>query len=58
MTAYFGLLEVAVVEAQAKPSSFRARAGATGSVVGQIAKIKGCRAVGTAGGPEQKCRAG
>src|SRR5713226_7487986 len=29
--------------------------GAVGSVVGQIAKIKGCRAVGIAGGPE-KCR--
>jgi NADPH-dependent curcumin reductase CurA len=32
-----------------------AAAGATGSVAGQIAKIKGCRAVGIAGGP-QKCR--
>ncbi len=30
-------------------------AGATGSVVGQIAKIKGCRAIGVAGGTE-KCR--
>ena len=30
-------------------------AGATGSVAGQIAKIKGCRVVGIAGGPE-KCR--
>ena len=30
-------------------------AGATGSVVGQIAKIKGCRVVGIAGGAE-KCR--
>ena len=30
-------------------------AGATGSVVGQLAKIAGCRAVGIAGGPE-KCK--
>ena len=32
-----------------------AASGAVGSVVGQLAKIKGCRAVGIAGG-EQKCR--
>jgi NADPH-dependent curcumin reductase CurA len=32
-----------------------AASGAVGSVVGQIAKIKGCRAVGIAGGPD-KCR--
>ena len=32
-----------------------AAAGATGSLVGQIAKIKGCRVVGIAGGPE-KCK--
>jgi NADPH-dependent curcumin reductase CurA len=32
-----------------------AASGAVGSIVGQIAKIKGCRAVGIAGGPE-KCR--
>lgn len=31
-----------------------AAAGAVGSIVGQIAKIKGCRVVGIAGGPE-KC---
>ena len=30
-------------------------AGATGSIAGQIAKIKGCRTIGIAGGPE-KCR--
>ena len=53
-TAYFGLLEVG----QPKPGEtvvVSAAAGAVGSVVGQIAKIKGCRAVGIAGGPE-KCR--
>jgi NADPH-dependent curcumin reductase CurA len=52
-TAYFGLLEVG----QLKPGEtvvVSAAAGAVGSVVGQIAKIKGCRAVGIAGGPA-KC---
>src|SRR5579871_547313 len=54
MTAYVGLLEIG------QPSSgetvaVAAASGAVGSVVGQIAKIKGCRAVGVAGGPE-KCR--
>jgi len=54
ITAYFGLLEVG----RPKPGEtvvVSAAAGATGSVVGQIAKIKGCRAVGIAGGAE-KCR--
>ena len=53
LTAYFGLLEVG----QAKSGDtvvVSGAAGATGMVVGQIAKIKGCRAVGIAGGPE-KC---
>ena len=53
-TAYFGLLEVG----QPKPGEtvvVSAASGAVGSVVGQIAKIKGCRAVGIAGGPD-KCR--
>jgi NADPH-dependent curcumin reductase CurA len=53
LTAYFGLLEVG----QAKAGDtvvVSGAAGATGMVVGQIAKIKGCRAVGIAGGP-QKC---
>lgn len=53
-TAYFGLLEVG----QPKPGEtvvVSAASGAVGSLVGQIAKIKGCRAVGLAGGPE-KCR--
>jgi NADPH-dependent curcumin reductase len=53
MTAYTGLLEIG----QPKPGEtvvVAAASGAVGSVVGQIAKIKGCRAVGIAGGPE-KC---
>ena len=52
-TAYFGLLDIG----QPKPGEtvvVTAAAGAVGSVVGQIAKIKGCRVVGIAGGPE-KC---
>ena len=48
MTAYFGLLEIG----QPKPGEtvvVSGAAGAVGSLVGQIAKIKGCRAVGIAG---------
>jgi NADPH-dependent curcumin reductase CurA len=53
MTAYFGLLDVGQpVEGDTVVVS--GAAGAVGSVVGQIAKIKGCRVVGIAGGPE-KC---
>lgn len=55
LTAYFGLLDVG----QPQPGDtvvVSAAAGAVGSVVGQIAKIKGCRAVGIAGGAK-KCRA-
>jgi NADPH-dependent curcumin reductase CurA len=53
-TAYFGLLEVAQPKA-GETVVVSAASGAVGSVVGQIAKIKGCRAVGIAGGPD-KCR--
>ncbi|MHB8489935.1 MAG: NADP-dependent oxidoreductase [Candidatus Dormibacteria bacterium] len=54
MTAYFGLLEVGrPVAGQTVVVS--AAAGAVGQLVGQIAKIKRCRVVGIAGGPE-KCR--
>jgi NADPH-dependent curcumin reductase CurA len=54
MTAYFGLLEIG------KPKSgdtvvVSGAAGAVGMIVGQIAKIKGCRVVGIAGG-EKKCQ--
>lgn len=52
LTAYFGLLEVCGVNA-GETVVVSAAAGAVGSVVGQIAKIKGCRAVGIAGGEEK-----
>ena len=54
MTAYFGLLETGQVKAD-DTVVVSAAAGAVGSVVGQIAKIKECRVVGIAGG-EEKCR--
>nr|WP_198151276.1 NADP-dependent oxidoreductase [Kibdelosporangium sp. MJ126-NF4]CEL13973.1 Putative oxidoreductase YncB [Kibdelosporangium sp. MJ126-NF4]CTQ88342.1 Putative oxidoreductase YncB [Kibdelosporangium sp. MJ126-NF4] len=53
-TAYFGLLDVG----RPKPGEtivVSAAAGAVGSITGQIGKIKGCRVVGIAGGPD-KCR--
>jgi NADPH-dependent curcumin reductase CurA len=53
LTAYFGLLEVGKAKA-GDTVVVSGAAGATGMVAGQIAKIKGCRAVGIAGGPE-KC---
>lgn len=54
LTAYFGLLAVGQPR-DGDTVLVSAAAGAVGSVVGQIAKIKGCRTVGIAGGP-QKCR--
>jgi NADPH-dependent curcumin reductase len=53
MTAYVGMLDIG----RPKPGEtvvVSAAAGAVGSVAGQIAKIKGCRAVGTAG-TDDKC---
>jgi NADPH-dependent curcumin reductase CurA len=53
MTAYFGLLDIGrPVEGETVVVS--GAAGAVGGVVGQLAKLKGARAVGIAGGPE-KC---
>jgi hypothetical protein len=54
LSAYFGLLDVGQVKA-GDTVVVSGAAGAVGSVVGQIARIKGARAVGLAGGPE-KCR--
>jgi NADPH-dependent curcumin reductase CurA len=52
-TAYFGLLEVGQPKA-GETVVVSAASGAVGAIVGQIARIKGCRAVGIAGGPD-KC---
>src|SRR3954447_21545590 len=53
MTAYFGLLEVGAAR-EGDTVVVSGAAGAVGSTVGQIAKLKGCRVIGIAGGPE-KC---
>jgi NADPH-dependent curcumin reductase len=53
MTAYFGLLDVGKPKA-GDTVVVSGAAGAVGQVVGQIAKIKGCRVVGIAGG-QDKC---
>jgi NADPH-dependent curcumin reductase CurA len=53
MTAYFGLLDVGVLK-EGDTVVVSGAAGAVGSVVAQIAKIKNCHVVGIAGGPE-KC---
>jgi hypothetical protein len=52
-TAYFGLLDLG----QPKPGEtvvVSGAAGATGSIAGQIARLKGCKVIGIAGGPD-KC---
>ncbi|GIK26780.1 MAG: NADP-dependent oxidoreductase [Betaproteobacteria bacterium] len=54
VTAWYGLMDIC----QPKPGEtvvVTAASGAVGSVVGQLAKMKGCRAIGIAGGAE-KCR--
>jgi len=53
MTAYFGLLEVGLPKA-GETVVVSGAAGAVGQTVGQVAKIKGCRVVGIAGGAD-KC---
>ena len=52
LTAYFGLLEVGKLQ-ERETVFVSGAAGAVGSVVGQIAKIKGCRVVGSAGTDEK-----
>ncbi len=53
MTAYFGLLDIAKPKA-GETVVVSGAAGAVGTVVGQIAKLKGCRVIGIAGGKD-KC---
>ena len=53
LTAYFGLKELGQPKA-GETVVVSAASGAVGSVVGQLAKLWGCRAIGIAGGPE-KC---
>lgn len=53
MTAYFGILEVGKLK-EGETVLVSGAAGAVGSVVGQIAKIKNCKVVGIAGGAD-KC---
>ena len=55
LTAYFGLLD-GLKPVTGETILVTGAAGAVGSVVGQIAKIKGCRVIGIAGGAEKCAR--
>ena len=54
MTAYFGILEVGELK-EGDAVLVSGAAGAVGSIVGQIAKIKNCKVIGIAGGTD-KCK--
>jgi NADPH-dependent curcumin reductase CurA len=53
LTAYFGLLDIGQPQ-EGETVVISGAAGAVGSATGQIAKLKGCRVIGIAGGPD-KC---
>lgn len=53
MTAWYGLTQI-IMPKEGETIVVSAASGAVGSIVGQLAKRRGCRAVGIAGGPE-KC---
>lgn len=54
LTAYFGIKEIGAIQS-GETVLVSGAAGAVGQMVGQIAKVEGCRVIGIAGGPE-KCR--